>query len=277
MTKRHETLGPFIVALWVMAGCSDDAAPSWRGPRPEEVPAAVEVAGSTVEVGFALGKPREETALTAYRISRTPTTVAEYKMCIDAKRCAPPELRGGACSGARPRLVDGQTFEVGEGGALPVTCVSPRQAGGYCAWLGATLPTFAQWLYAARGPEVRRFVWGGARPTCDQHPGWGPSDDGPGQCCAVGECGATFFSVGRRLAASPSGVQDVLLTPAELLVSTGDSAAGACKAAEGHCAVSGLEPGAIDSLFRLPGDPAGIDQQQALPAYGFRCVWRSPS
>jgi formylglycine-generating enzyme required for sulfatase activity len=41
------------------------------------------------------------------------------------------------------------------------------QAMAYAEWMGGSLPTYAQWAYAARGPEGVIYPWGSADPVCE--------------------------------------------------------------------------------------------------------------
>ena len=50
----------------------------------------------------------------------------------------------------------------GEGADLPRACITWFEAEAYAKWRGGSLPTEAQWEFAARGPESRVYPWGDA-------------------------------------------------------------------------------------------------------------------
>lgn len=55
----------------------------------------------------------------------------------------------------------------------PIVNVSWYGARAYCEWAGRDLPTEAQWEYAAKGTDSRRFPWGNDAPNCNLARFWG--------------------------------------------------------------------------------------------------------
>ena len=101
--------------------------------------------------------PQKSITLAAFSIETHEVTNAQYRACVEARRCTPPAQPAGVASG--------QQFGDPAFAQHPVIWVSQQQAGAYCTWAGGDLPTEAQYERAARGDAPtaqRRFPWGNA-------------------------------------------------------------------------------------------------------------------
>src|SRR5690606_29384581 len=94
-------------------------------------------------------KPYHKVWLDAYWIDRYEVSVAEYRACVDAGDCVPPEVKDEGCNWG----VEGRDDH-------PINCVFHVMATAYCRAQGKMLPTEAQWQKAARGTDGRLFPWG---------------------------------------------------------------------------------------------------------------------
>ena len=107
--------------------------------------------------------PIHQVKLDSYQISRYPVTVTEYRRFVEAGAYEDKTLwdAGGFGDWQIPKDWEEQI----EHGNRPVVGVSWFEAKAYTAWMDGRLPTEAEWEYAARGSEGRRYPWGDAKPN----------------------------------------------------------------------------------------------------------------
>lgn len=97
-------------------------------------------------------RPQEEVTVSTFYMDIDEVTNADYKRCVEAKRCVK----------AGPKYADfGRALQ-------PINGVSWYHAVAYCEAQGKHLPTEAEWEKAARGADARRFPWGNEDATCER-------------------------------------------------------------------------------------------------------------
>lgn len=113
--------------------------------------------------GFTMGaslqgdadRPHRVVLTQPFCMDATEVTAKAYGECLDAGRCEPPRWWGEWTT--YPALPD-----------HPVNKVHWHHAKTYCAYRDKSLPTEAQWEWAATGGDGRRWPWGNDPPTCER-------------------------------------------------------------------------------------------------------------
>ena len=146
-------------------------------------------------------RPQRRVGVDAFYIDEVEVTVSAYRACVNAGRCSVPlkthskdrEMNWGAPGRSRH----------------PINGVTWFDAQTYCEWMGARLPTEAEWEKAARGPNAQVYPWGEARATCELAVMWDGKE-------LVGCERETTWPVGsKRGGASPVGALDMAGNVAE--------------------------------------------------------------
>jgi formylglycine-generating enzyme required for sulfatase activity len=205
---------PYLLALLLLATpTAGKAAP------PAEL---VAVPAGLLHQGDPAGEPDEalrDVEIAPFRMMRREVTNAAFARFVAATgHVTDPEREGfGWVWTGRWRKVKGADWRhpAGPDSTIegladhPVVQVSQADAATFCAWHGLRLPGDAEWEYAARGTDRRRYPWGDELPA---QAGTPRANFGTVDCCApdASDGFAKTAPVGRYPAgASPFGLLDL--------------------------------------------------------------------
>ncbi len=203
-------------------------APPARQPTPEAALAPptdslVDIPGGTFVMGDARGNPNEAprtVTVAPYRLMRYEVTNAQFSAFVDATGYTTDAERLGRGAVWRQRRwsrvadADWRAPHGADSAAIadhPVVQVSWRDAVAFCAYYGLRLPSEAEWEFAARGTDGRRYAWGDEPPR--QRAPYRGNTGTIARCCARdGSDGyAELAPVGQYPAgASPFGLLDMM-------------------------------------------------------------------
>lgn len=139
-----------------LCGCGVIDTPACAGST---TPQWTPVSGGAFEMGSTVDpdeQPVHTVTVPSFEMNRTEVKVAEYMQCVIAGACSEPGTWSENCYWNRPGFED-----------HPINCVDWNSAVAFCQWIGARLPSEAEWEYAARaGGRDITYPWGDQSPSC---------------------------------------------------------------------------------------------------------------
>jgi formylglycine-generating enzyme required for sulfatase activity len=170
------------VVLLTLTGCGWFTTPAAPAGPPDELRCAVrpnygcfvEVPGGTFQMGAQAASPDapgydadalddegpvHTVTLPTFWMLRDEYTSSLFNRCLQAEACKADDVSKGGYN----------TYSIDAKRSHPINAITWEGAARACAWYGGRLPTEAEWEYAARGTDARRFPWGD-EPGCGTVP-----------------------------------------------------------------------------------------------------------
>ena len=223
--------GKAVIAPPVTASSAPTASAAPAIPPPPTCPAGmIMIAGGKFFMGSDDKKdddaerPAHQVTISPYCIDATEVTVARYKQCSDNGECkrAPRDNEWPGIT-ARERKIYDPLCNIRDPEAKaqhPINCVDYELSDAFCKASGRRLPTEAEWEFATRGSDGRKYPWGDEPPTSGNRLNacgkeclaWGKRNNEEVSAMYSADDGfATTAPVGSfPQGASPFGLQDVV-------------------------------------------------------------------
>jgi formylglycine-generating enzyme required for sulfatase activity len=179
-SKKDQATAPLpppsasVAASAALPPSSASAAPSAAAASAASCPSdMIPIPGGSFFMGnddaLPIEKPAHQVVLAPYCMDRFEVSVEKYKACSDAGRCK----RAGSTNdwpdiSAKDQKVFDPLCNVRDPEARakhPINCVDWEMSEKYCREQGRRLPTEAEWEFAARGPDGRKYPWGDDDPS----------------------------------------------------------------------------------------------------------------
>ncbi len=217
--------------------------------------------------------PPHKVTVSSFWLQQDEVTAMAYRYCIAAGVCSLDDV---IAPGPMNAITNADL------NGLPANGVTWKGAERYCSWLGARLPTEAEWEFAARGPDNLAWPWGPDAwcGVSGPAPGAPPVPTEPDWTCQ----GESFVSNERVALRGPFRHRALVgnlwewvadwydpraYTPSASTDPTGPKA-GKNRVQRGG---SWMTPLVWD---RRPTARSQAPAEQKLPDVGFRCAWRGP-
>jgi len=140
------------LAMVLLRSGDEPSASSPREASPEDI-TWVRIPGGSFQMGSEnrrSEKPVHRVTLSDFEMSKTEVTVKQYRGCVAAGVCDEPSV----CRVGSPNW---SSIPRGKEDH-PINCVDWGQARTFAKWVGADLPTEAEWEYAARGGQPFEYA-----------------------------------------------------------------------------------------------------------------------
>ncbi len=119
------------------------------------VPSGTFTMGSPDGVGFRNEHPAHQVTLSGYWMYKYEVTVAQYRAFCTATKRTLPDFPPGYSWTDKSGWIDPAIQQ------YPIVYITWDDCKAYADWAKTSLPTEAQWEYAARGPQELNYPWGG--------------------------------------------------------------------------------------------------------------------